>query len=199
MYLFQQINQAAKSVSFSDTQEAQAWYRDQAMNINKDQVNQEQIMETADPFKIFKNVGVPQIGKMFMFVYDPKFKTTLPFYDMFPLVFPLDFSTSGFLAINLHYLPPQARAGLMNALHTIANNDKYNNSTKLNISYNVLKQSSTKFSGFENCVKRYLYGHVKSAFQYVNPKDWDKALLLPMQMWKINPDRRYSSKASPPY
>ena len=197
MYLFQQLNQAAKNISFQSSEEAKAWFRDQAQNI--DNVDQQKIMESADPFKTFNTIGSIGIGKMFMFMYDPKLKNKLPFYDAFPLVFPIEFSRDGFLALNLHYLPPAARGSLMNALYTIANNDKYNSSTKLNISYDLLKQASGKFSGFQSCVKKYLFGHVKSSFHYVNPADWDKAMLLPMQKWVVNPDRKYSSKASPPY
>ena len=34
--------------------------------------------------------GTTVIGKMFFFEYDPKHKATLPIYDRFPLVFPIE-------------------------------------------------------------------------------------------------------------
>lgn len=195
MYLFQDIEKASKDLNFKSSKEAIEWYRSQALKI--DNVDIQEVMDTTQPFRIFQNIDTPAVGKMFMFLYDPKYKETLPFYDAFPLVFPISFSHGGFLGINLHYLPPVARAKLMNALYSIANNNKYNKSMKLMISYDVLKNSSNTFKGFENCVKRYLFGHVKSSFHYVNPIDWDKALLLPLQQWKINPNRKYAG--SPPY
>jgi hypothetical protein len=132
-----------------------------------------------------------------MFAYDPKYKNILPYYDAYPLVFPIEFYSDGFLGINLHYLPPLARAKLLTNLKDLANNDKYDNSTKLAISYNVLKAHSIQFNGFENCIKRYLFAHVRSSFHQVSPYDWDKAVLLPLQRWQINPNRKYARK--PPY
>ena len=40
-----------------------------------------------------------------MFVYDPKTKAKLPFYDTFPLVLPIDTFRGGFIGLNFHYLP----------------------------------------------------------------------------------------------
>lgn len=190
MYLFQQLRKAGKAMNFASSQEAREWYRNQALDMSK--VDQEKVMDTAEPFKIFKGIGSPAIGKMFMFSYDAKYKATLPFFDQFPLVFPVEFYNDGFLGINLHYLPVQARAQLMDALHTITTNDKYNKTTKLQISYRLLKTYSTKFVGFEQCVKKYLFGHVRSTFHYVNPSDWDKALMLPLQRWHVNSNSKYA-------
>ena len=74
---------------------------------------------------------------MFMFIYDPKHKDTLPFYDTFPLVFPIEIYSDSFLGINLHYLPPVLRAKLMDALYTTANNNKYNEYKLINISIKI--------------------------------------------------------------
>lgn len=68
----------------------------------------------------------------------------------------------------------------MNALYTLRNNNKYNDSTKLQISYEILS-SAAKFRYFAPCFKKYLYGHVQSNFLYVSPKNWDKALMLPTE------------------
>ena len=150
-----------------------------------------------DPTKRFENRGFPVVGDMYMFVYDPKHKATLPFYDKFPLVLPVEYYGDGFLGINLHYLPPGERMGLFQSLQTIATNDKYNKSTKLNISYKLLKAFSSRFAGHQECVKRYLYGHVRSQFRYVNPADWSKVVMLPLQRWVVNPNKKYAG--SPPY
>lgn len=195
MYLFQQIKNAAKGVSFKNSAEAQQWYREQAALVSR--VNRKKVMNTADPFKTFQTLASPSIGKMYMFFYDAKHKDTLPFFDQFPLIFLVEMYDDGFLGLNLHYLPPFSRAQLMNALYEIANNQKYDKSMKLMISYRILKASATQFAGFENCIKRYLFGHVRSSFHYVNPIDWDKALMLPLQKWHINPNKKYTGR--PPY
>lgn len=149
------------------------------------------------PNQIFTKDGTPQIGGMYMFVYDPKYKAVLPFYDMYPLVFPIEFYGDGFLGINLHYLPPLARAQLLSNLKILANNNKYDDNTKLVISYEVLKAHAIRFKGFENCVKRYLFAHVRSSFHQVTSSDWDKAVLLPLQRWQVNPNKKYAR--NPPY
>jgi hypothetical protein len=194
-YIFQDLAASAKNIDFKTAQEARNWYRQQAMSIGK--VSPEEIMSSAGPFKLFQNVGGAGIGKMYMFFYDAKLKDKLPFFDMFPLVFPIEMYTDGFLGINLHYLPPMARASLMDNLYTLANNQKYNTTTKLNISYQTLKQYANRFDGQQNCIKRYLFGHIKSPLHYVNPTDWDKALMLPMQRWHINSGKKHLG--SPPY
>jgi len=165
------------------------WFKDKTLDITK-KLNRNQN-------SIFTKDGTPEIGQMYMFVYDPKYKNTLPFYDRYPLVFPIEFSGSGFLGINLHYLPPLARASLLNSLKRLANNDKYDDNSKLVISYELLKAHAIHFNGVENCIKRYLFAHVRSSFHQVSPMDWDKAVLLPLQSWQINPNRKYSR--NPPY
>lgn len=165
------------------------WFKDKLSLINK--------KIKGDPNRVFTKDATPEIGQMYLFVYDPKFKATLPFYDAYPLVFPIEFYKDGFLGINLHYLPPLARAALLNSLKMLATNNKYDELTKLNISYEILKANAIRFKGFENCVKRYLFSHVRSSFHQVDAFDWDKAVLLPLQKWQVNPNRKYARQ--PPY
>ena len=122
-------------------------------------------------------------GNMYMFFYDPKHKVTLPYYDIFPLIFPIGFQEGGFLGINLHYLPTYLRARLMDALYSTANNDKYDNTTKLKISYDILN-GAAKFGPFSACLKKYLWDHVQSQFLYVEPPNWDTALMLPTERFQ---------------
>ncbi len=168
-----------------------------AVNWFKDKVTQITKKLKGDPNKVFTKDSTPEIGQMYMFAYDPKYKDTLPFYDKYPLVFPIEFYGDGFLGINLHYLPPLARAALLSNLKRLANNNKYDDSTKLNISYELLRAHAVQFKGFENCVKRYLFAHVRSSFHQVSSSDWDKAVLLPLQRWKVNSNRKYAQQ--PPY
>jgi len=173
--------------------------KDSAVSLQwfKDKVDETTGRKRTDPNHMFQRSGTPQIGKMFLFYYDAKYKNTLPFFDKHPLVFPIEMYGDGFLGINLHYLPPLARVSLLRSLDIIKNNDKYNDTTKLVVSYKTLKAFATQFAGYDQCIKRYLYGHVKSSFHEVYPADWEKAAMLPLQNWSINKNRRYSG--SPPY
>ena len=60
--------------------------------------------------------GQPIVGRMYLFQYDAKFKDILPYWDVWPLIFPFDYAKNGFYGINLHYLPPAARHNLLVAL-----------------------------------------------------------------------------------
>lgn len=121
-----------------------------------------------------------EIGQMYMFVYDPKMKKELPYYDRFPLIFPFQKADNGFYGINMHYLPYQMRARLMDQLYTVANNTNNNESTKLMLSYKILS-SASQFKYFRPCVKQYLNNHVKSRFLLVPANMWDRVLFLPLE------------------
>jgi len=177
-YIFQQVADQGRAdgITSNDTTEARDWYRNAARDIAS--VNTTRLMN--DKRNIKPNIVVGDIGKMFMFFYDPKNKDTLPFYDKFPLIFPVDFTKGGFYGINLHYLAPILRAKLMDALYSTANNDKYDDSTKLKLSYNLLKGAS-KFQYFAPCFKMYLWDHVQGQFLNVQTQNWDTALMLPTE------------------
>lgn len=159
-------------------QESREWYRGKARAIKKKH-NENIIMRNAGD-RLKNRVA---IGNMYMFYYDPKHKATLPYYDMFPLIFPISKTEDGFLGINMHYLPYQYRAVLMDALYDITNNDKMDDTTKIKLSYGILKKAS-KFRYFKPCIKRYLTKHVRSRFAYVHPSEWDLALFLPLSRWE---------------
>jgi hypothetical protein len=120
------------------------------------------------------------IGRMYFFHYDPKYKETLPVWDKFPLVIPMEIYSDGFLGLNLHYLDPMNRLVLLDKLMDFINNDKYNNTTKFNLSYDLLA-SSRRYKMIEPCIKRYLLSHIRSSIIYIEPDNWETAVFLPVQ------------------
>ena len=153
---------------------ARVWYREKAKEVGK--INETSFFRNAGADRL-KNAGQFRIGSMYMFYYDPKHKDTLPYYDRVPLIFPINRAKGGFLGINFHYLPLKMRAKLMDALYDAASNDRYDESTKLNISYRILN-SSAQYREFRPAVKHYLFEHVRSRLLYVNPSERDIALFL---------------------
>jgi len=180
-YIFSKIAKDGNAAGFAPnkTAEARNWYRDAAKTVAT--ANRNRLM--ADKAHVIGEITPNAIGRMYMFFYDPKLKEILPHYDIFPLVFPIEFYNDGFLGINLHYLPPVARAGLMDQLYNTTNNNKYDDSTKLNINYRFLK-SASRFSSFGPCLKRYLYSQIKSGYLYIEPSNWDIAIMLPTERFK---------------
>jgi hypothetical protein len=155
------------------TKASREWYRQQAGKIKNGRVGEESL--TKDKSRREKSAGP---GSMYFFGYDAKHKDKLPYYDRFPLIFPIGPAPGGFLGINLHYLPPRLRAQLMDALYSTVSNDKLDSSTKLRISYDILKGAS-KFKLFKPTIKHYLSKQVRTDFVYVAPSEWDIALFLP--------------------
>ena len=130
-----------------------------------------------------RKVSSMEFGYMYAFKYDPKTKNDLPYYDTFPLIFPVRMDSDGFLGINFHYLPPVLRAKLMNALYSTLTNKKYDDTTKVKISYSIL-QSASKYRYFKPMLKKYLRSHVRSQFLEIQVNEWDMAIFLPTESFR---------------
>lgn len=152
------------------------WLRNHVNEVNK--VTPKGMMGDAKPFQRIQRISENSIGKLYLFNYDPKLKDKLPYYDTYPLVFPIEHYGDSFLGINLHYLPPMLRAKLMDALLRTINNDKYDKTTRLVISYQILNGAS-RYRYFKPCIKKYLFSHVKSPFLYIAPDEWNIVAMLP--------------------
>ena len=120
------------------------------------------------------------IGRMYFYFYDPKTKDTMPYYDRFPLVIPIERYNDGFLGLNLHYIHPKYRMILLDKLSDTMSNDTYNENTKLKINYRYLAAASKVFEATP-CIKRYLFTQIESRFLEISADEWDIAALLPVE------------------
>ncbi len=175
------VNQGTKAgLDVTDrSKKSISWLRAKYSEITKGSVRTTNFIDQTD-----RKRNVPRVGRMYMFVYDPKGKDTLPFYDRFPLIFFVEPAEGGFYGINLHYLPPILRAKLMDSLYeTQVNGVVSNETTKMKITYRLLK-SASRFRWFKPCFKHYLFAHVRSKFVYVPPEEWDMTIFLPTEQFK---------------
>ena len=132
-----------------------------------------------------RNVGIdntPKIGRLYLFQYDAKWKDILPYWDVWPLIFPFDYANDGFYGINLHYLPPNDRISLMLRLIKSAGAArKMDENYRLKLSYQII----TGFKPARPCIKRYLFSHVQGAgFYGIGGNVWSYAASLPLQKFK---------------
>jgi hypothetical protein len=118
------------------------------------------------------------IGKMYFYYYDPKTKDRMDYYDRFPLVIPIEPYKDGFLGLNLHYINPQQRIVLLDKLSSTATDNKFNESTRLQLSYSYLSKASKIYEATP-CIKRYLFSHIQSRFLEITADEWDIAALIP--------------------
>ena len=123
------------------------------------------------------------MGGLYFFVYDPKGKAELPYYDRFPLVIPLKRTTDGFIGLNLHYLPLRYRINFLQKLLPLAIYNDEDEIKRLRVTYPMLDASS-KYKEFRPCIKQYLYSHVKSRILSIEHNEWDIATFLPIHQFK---------------
>ena len=175
--LFTQVQADAYLAGVSPrSREAQQWFKQKVKELGR--VNRRDLLK--DP-KLTRTQK-PVVGSMFMFFYDPKHREKLPYYDSFPLTIVVEPTKDGFYGINLHYLSPVVRARFLEKLMETASNQKFNDTTKLRISYQLLK-SVKKYREFEPCFKRYLMTHVETPMVRVEPSEWEIAAFLPVEQF----------------
>jgi hypothetical protein len=153
------------------SKESRAWFMNKAKNLN---VSRSKLMKE-DPIELRSR---PAVGRMYMYFYDPKTKDTLPYYDRFPLIIMVGPAPRGFMGLNLHYLPLDVRAKFLDALLGTINNERYDESTRFRLSYDMLKRAS-RLKAFRPCLKRYLSSHVRSRLALVPAPEWEIATFLP--------------------
>ena len=156
-----------------DTRKSSTWYRNAVASI----------ADTVTARKLYNQGKInqrPSGGRLNLFFYDPKFKEKLPYYDTFPLVLPLETIRGGFLGINFHYLSPVVRFSLLNQLQRFATNNKFDSTTRLDVSYSRVGG----LARVKSTIKRYLYRQVRSGFMRVDLQDAPTAVYLPVQQFK---------------
>ena len=154
MSIFDEISKLRKS-----GKEPYQWYRNRIKELGTP--SQTQLIRDG------KITGRVNFGALNMFIYDPKLKNKLPYYDTFPLVLPIERYRDGFLGINFHYLPYALRAQLLSRLDPNAN-------------YSALKNVKL----VKPTLKRYLNSNVRSRFRKLEEEDFMTAIMLPVQRFR---------------
>ena len=154
MSIFDEISKLRKS-----GKEPYQWYRNRIKELGTP--SQAQLIRDG------KITGRVNFGALNMFIYDPKLKNKLPYYDTFPLVLPIENYRDGFLGINFHYLPYALRARLLSRLDPNAN-------------YSALKNVRL----VKPTLKRYLNSNVRSRFRKLEEEDFMTAIMLPVQRFR---------------
>jgi hypothetical protein len=155
---------------------SRAWFEQQVLIMTRQQLTPQRVLN-GNPDQLVTKI-MP--GHLYMFVYDPKTKAELPYYDRFPLVFPFRKTPDGFIGLNMHYLPYPLRINLLDNLLTYASNQRFDETTRLKYSW-ALIDGMSKYAAAKPCVKQYLVGHVRTQFRQVESSNWATAMLLPVE------------------
>ena len=119
-----------------DTDRSNNWYRGQVNRIASGTTAQQL-------FRQGKLARRPSVGRLNLFGYNPKLRKTLPYYDVFPLIFPLEPAKGGFIGLNFHYLKPGARVAFLRSLADTTNNKKFDRTTSKKLVFNLIHGTLT--------------------------------------------------------
>ena len=119
----------------------------------------------------------PKYGIMNLFGYDPKHKDRLPYYDTFPLIFPLEPAKGGFIGLNFHYLRPGARAAFLRSLANTTTDKKFDKKTRYRINWR-----NNEF--MRKTAKHYLFNQVRTSFLNITAEEMTIAIFLPVARFK---------------
>ena len=119
----------------------------------------------------------PKYGIMNLFGYDPKHKDRLPYYDTFPLIFPLEPANGGFIGLNFHYLPHLARVRFLRSLANTTTDKKFDKRTRYNINW----RNNTFM---KKTAKHYLFNQVRTSFLNITAEEMAIAIFLPVARFK---------------
>jgi hypothetical protein len=155
---------------------SRGWFEQQVTMLTKQNITPNKVLEGGGS----NNVSRIMPGHCYLFMYDPKLKKELPYYDRFPLVFPYNRTPDGFMGLNMHYLPYHLRIRLLDALMEFRSNNRMDEMTRLKYSWQLINGIS-QFDAAKPCIKQYLIGHVRSPFRKVDSEDWATAMLLPVE------------------
>jgi hypothetical protein len=172
-------------------QRAMYWFRDYASELTQwqkklsNQSYQKMGKETFSKQIVSSTSAYP--GCFYFYMYDPKGKNTLPFYDRFPFTLVLRRDSDSFLGLNFHYLDYYHRALLFDAIYPYRDGRTAATTTldirsRILISYDIL-QASSKYKYFRPTIKRYLNSHIQTPLMKVGASEWDVALFLPVEMF----------------
>ena len=115
--------------------------------------------------------------KLYLFSYNAKFRDTLPYWDVYPLIMMWRPPKKGyFTGINFHYLNYRTRAVLF---------DSIRNQTSTQAIYSV-----AKIKPFNFAIKQYLIKRTKGVFYCPNRDEWNKILFLPVAKFISGPGNK---------
>ena len=164
-------------VRAGDTDRSATWYRSQVNRIASGKT-------AGQLFREGKLQGRPSVGRLNLFGYNPKLRAKLPYYDILPLVLPLEPTKGGFMGMNFHYLPPLLRFRLLERMQARASDRRFDSKTRFEVAYDDVKNIKI----VKPTIKKYLYAYCQTGFLRINADDAAIAIYLPVQRFKKAPE-----------
>jgi len=113
-----------------------------------------------------------ELGDLFCYYYNPKYRATLPYYDMFPMIMLIGAEKDTFLGINFHYLRPKWRAVLLDRVSSKIGNGLPR--------WNKLRQ----IRQIAPTIKRYRFDHIMKRVIPIEENEQEIAIFLPTERFR---------------
>jgi hypothetical protein len=161
---------------------ANRWFFTKTQSFRRNIRIPDQGLDTNNDAKAPPRIRYTMVGNLYYFSYEPKAAKTLPYYDRFPLVMPLEMYTDGILGINFHYLPPIQRGILMDRIleHFENENDDKRVLNRFRFSYETLESLDSRYKYYRPALKRYNFNRMRSRMLMLDEEEWKVALFLPV-------------------
>jgi hypothetical protein len=157
-------------------QKSRTWFDQQARLLARQQIVPQSVIKGSPERNTMRIIP----GELYMFQYNAKHRETLPYWDMFPMVFPFKKLKDGFIGLNFHYLPYNMRVRLLDRLMEFQSNKTLTDFTRLKFSWATI-QGVSRFKIAEPCVHRYLLTQITSPIKKIHAQDWATAMMLPVE------------------
>jgi hypothetical protein len=163
----------------AETRRSAQWFRDKIKGIKGDLRNRFSSTNAAKFYreaedKVNSNVMKRRanLGDIFCYYYNPKYRNELPYYDMFPMIMLIGTDQDTFTGLNFHYLPPKFRAILL---------DRVNAKVGKGI---INWKKISKIPQVAPTVKRYRFDHIMRKVVPIEENEQEIAIFLPLERFR---------------
>tara|TARA_Y100000310_G_C20559118_1_gene752125 strand:- start:1 stop:609 length:609 start_codon:yes stop_codon:yes gene_type:complete len=152
------------------------WYKNHIMTKYKT-VNRSTVRSSSKT----RNMINPMKGKMYAFLYAPKYKVKLPYYDRWPLIIPYRPSRLNYIyAYNLHYLHPKLRLKVLYKLSPKFKNMVDKDFVPFRDKIDMMSLGSKNLRNLKACARTYLKSNMIGQPMEFSAETWPTAMFLPI-------------------
>tara|TARA_B100002019_G_scaffold279222_1_gene280868 strand:+ start:569 stop:1162 length:594 start_codon:yes stop_codon:yes gene_type:complete len=163
----------------TETRRSAQWFRDKIKGIKGDLRNRFSSTNAAKFYREAEDKVNPNVmkrranlGDIFCYYYNPKYRNELPYYDMFPMIMLIGTDQDTFTGLNFHYLPPKFRAILL---------DRVNAKVGKGI---INWKKISKIPQVAPTVKRYRFDHIMRKVVPIEENEQEIAIFLPLERFR---------------
>jgi hypothetical protein len=180
--IFEAFHDNQKVNSQTKKQQTYDWFRNTINTALEDyDMNEIRNMIITDRNRVSNRLFV---GKLYFFFYnDPIYKTTLPYYDTFPLFLLLRRKGKLMFGLNFHYLSPTRRIVEFLKMLRYTTNQRLDTTTRIELPYKEIKKSMN-WRMLVPTLRQYRIDRIQGNIINIPAQDWPVAINLPVERFK---------------